>query len=263
LAVAGLLDLSGRIVQAPNLPLFVDHDLRGTVSRALGVPVVMDNDVNAALYGEHRAGAARGARHVAMLSLGTGVGGGLLLEGHLYRGAGGTGAELGHTLLDFEGPVCPCGQKGHVESYLSTSAIVDHARRRLEEAGPAEGEVLREKIAEAGKISPRVLGAAADAQDAVAQAILADAGTLLGIACASIVNAFNPEIVVIGGGVAGCGEHLLGPARDTLAARAMPHPGAIAKLVPAELGPDGAALGAAYLALDARATLDAGQLPGD
>lgn len=264
LAVAGLVDLKRQIVQAPNLPRFVGFDLAGEVLHALGeVPLAFDNDVNAALWGEYREGAARGARHAAMLSLGTGVGGGLLLDGRIYRGAGGTAAELGHTLLDFAGPDCPCGQRGHVESYLSAQAIVDHARRRIAQANESSARSLLAREQAEGKLSPRIVGEAADEGDELAQSILAEVGVFLGLACASIVNAFNPEVVLVGGGVAGSGEHLLSPARRTLRERAMPRPGASVRLVRAALGSEGAARGAAHLASDLLAGLDSGTHPGD
>jgi glucokinase len=252
LAVAGLVDLDGNIVQAPNLDRFVGHDLAGEVQRHVpGLTFALDNDVNAALWGEARAGVARGARNVVMLSLGTGVGGGLLLDGRLYHGSGGTAAELGHTLLDYQGPVCPCGQRGHVESYLSTAAIVARTRAALEATSDAEGAILRRILAEEGELSPRVLSRAAEADDPVATAVMDELGWMLGLACANLVNAFNPELVVIGGGVSGSGDALLAPARKAMVERGMPRPVSRVALRQAELGTDGAAIGAGHLALDA------------
>jgi len=141
LAFAGLVDLGGRVIQAPNLARFEGVRPQEALARSLpGVPVVVDNDVNAMLRGEQEFGAARGARNALMLGLGTGVGGAILLEGHLFRGETGVAGELGHTLLDHDGPPCTCGLRGHVEAYLSTRAIGDTRargwRRRLPRSGP-------------------------------------------------------------------------------------------------------------------------------
>jgi len=121
--VTGLITERGVVAQAPNLTPFEGADLGPQLQARLGVPVTVDNDVNAALRGEHRLGAARGCRNVIMLSLGTGVGGGVVVDDRFYRGSGGMAGELGHTLLDHEGPMCTCGKPGHVEAYLSTEAI--------------------------------------------------------------------------------------------------------------------------------------------
>jgi len=209
------------------------------------------------LRGEQEFGAARGARNALMLGLGTGVGGAILLEGHLFRGETGVAGELGHTLLDHDGPPCTCGLRGHVEAYLSTRAIGDHARSRMEAASAPERAPLAELVGE-GRPTPRQLATLGHAGDPLAVSILADLGRWLGIACGNLVNIFNPGLVVIGGGVAGSGDLLLEPARRERRARAMPGPGAAVRLVLTELGPEGAALGAAALAREA---LD-GNAPG-
>jgi len=251
LAFAGLVGLDGRVVQAPNLSRFEGHHPAEWLSQWLpGIPVEVDNDVNAMLRGEHRFGAARGVRDVLMLGLGTGVGGALLLDGRIYRGSTGLAGELGHTLLDHDGPLCACGLKGHVEAYLSTRAIGEFARDKMAAAPPEQRAALA--AAAAGSLpTPRVLSELGHAGDALSIAILAELGRVLGCACGNLVNAFNPELVVVGGGVAGCGDLLLEPARRELVARAMAGPGAVVRLVTTELGSDGAALGVAALARDA------------
>ncbi len=249
LAVAALVRHDGSLQQAPNLKKFEGFDLQGELARALAFEhMAVENDVNAALLGEVRLGAARGAGHAAMLSLGTGVGGGLFIDGRLVRGHSGTAAEIGHTILDPEGPPCPCGDRGHVEAYLSAQAISRRASERLAQVtGPSR---LSHHLEQAGAMSPRVISAAAHDGDALALEVVAESGYWLGLACVNVVHMFNPEVVVLGGGVAGLGEPLLDAARATLHERGMPGPVAAMRLVLAELGSEGAAKGAAVLALD-------------
>lgn len=244
LSVAGLLDFGGVLVEAPNLRGFVGHDMRRLWAQEMPFELVaLENDVQCAMFGEFAAGAAREIRHAVMLSLGTGVGGGVLVDGNLLRGAGGFAAELGHLLLDPDGPLCACGKNGHVESYLSSSAIVTTAREKLE-LSDAESS-LRDASEE---LSVEVISRAAHAGDGLATEVLADRGFYLGLAATQLAHAFNPAICVIGGGVAGSGDFLLEPARRTLRERGMEAPASMMKIVAAELGPTGAARGAALLA---------------
>ena len=248
LSVAGLVDDRRRLVQAPNLPAFEGADLAASLRTSFpGVRIVVENDVNAAIVGEHRCGAGRGRRHIAMISLGTGVGGGLILDGKLYRGAHGLGAELGHLVLDHDGPLCACGQPGHVESFLSTAAIVDLARTRMGEAGEAAG-LLAAAVARGETPEPRVLARCALDGCSLAREILAECGRWLGIACTNLAHALQPDVILIGGGVSQAGELLVQPAREEFDRRSMR---ALRGTVPvelAQLGVDGAAIGAALLA---------------
>lgn len=248
LAVAGLCDPAGRIRQAPNLPAFEGASLATLLGEAgVDAPVAVENDVNAALYGEWLAGAARGRRDALMLSLGTGVGGGILLDGRLHHGAHGMAAELGHALLDPDGPPCSCGLRGHVESQLSTAAFAAAAREALARPGAAGGP-LRARVEAGEEPEPALLAACAEEGDAIAREVLAAQGRWLGLAFASFVAAFDPSILVVGGGVSRSGEWLLGPAREELERRSLAALRGRAPLVAAELGQDGAAIGAALLA---------------
>lgn len=243
LSVAGLVDRDEQLVAAPNLGAFVGVGLREEWDARFEVALrCVENDVQCAIYGELVAGAAQGQTHAAMLSLGTGVGGGLVADGRLYRGARGLGAELGHIILDPNGPPCACGGRGHVESYLSSAAIVEAARATFVDC-PAD-------------LSVEEISRRARAGDDDARELLRDRGYYLGLACASLAHALNPGLIIIGGGVAGCGEYLLEPARQTLRERSMAASLVGLELVPAQLGTASAAIGAAHLAKDAPAIGD-------
>lgn len=251
-AVAGLLDNDGVVQEAPNLPDFVGWRPADEISERLGgIPVVAENDVNAMGYGELHLGAARGASNVILLALGTGVGGAILIDGKLYRGTRGVAAELGHMTLQVDGPECNCGQPGHVESYLGARGIAILAGSRLDAATEEERAPLLAASREEGELSTRAIAGAASAGDPLSRSILSDVGRLLGLVCASYVNVFNPEAIVIGGGAALCGDLLLGPARKSMKERAMVATQKGVRMVAAELGLNAAAIGAALLALHA------------
>lgn len=251
-SVAGLIDDARDVVQAPNLPFFEGLDVAAPVRAHMPrATVVIENDVNAAIAGEHACGAGRGADHLCMLSLGTGVGGGVILDGRLFRGAGGLAGELGHLVVQHDGPLCACGLPGHVESYLSTAAITARAREAIA-ADPVRARILREAAAAEGEPEPRVLAEAAGAGCPVAREVLATCGFWLGIACANLVHVLQPDMILIGGGVSRAGDLLLDPAREEFAARTMRASRGTVPLVQAALGVDGAAIGAAVLARAAR-----------
>lgn len=249
LSVAGLLDSGRNLVQAPNLNAFVGQDLRASFS-AFDVRA-LENDVNCAVYGEWRQGAGRDSSSVAMFSLGTGVGGGLILDRQLWRGAGGLGAELGHMTLDPDGPECPCGLRGHVESWLGSRGFARVAR---EHAARTPDSALARAIADGEEPDARVLTALARDGCASAVAALAECGRWLGIACANVVAVLQPERIVIAGGSVRAGDLLLDPALREYEARCMDAARGTVDVAVAELGVESAAIGAALLA---RANLDA------
>ena len=226
--IPSLIDTrTGVSVRCVHLPL--DGVAFGALmAERLGVPVVVDNDANCAVVGEWRAGAARGFSHVVLLTLGTGIGGGLVLDGALYRGAIGAGAELGHVPVDLDGPECfgGCPGRGCLEALCSGSAIA-------RDAGMSSEEVTRRAFA----------------GDATATAVLRDVGTRLGAGLAGLAMTFNPEVIVVGGGVMGAGELLLAPAREELRRRAMA-PSRDVDVVAAALGAQAGMIGAALLARD-------------
>jgi glucokinase len=225
---AGMIDADGAVRYAPNLPMFVDVPLRSLLAERIAKPLMVENDANAAAWGEYSHGAARGTRHALVITLGTGVGGGVIIDGRIFRGASGTGAELGHMVVQADGPPCQrnCPNRGCLETMVSGTAIA-------RDAGMHAEEVVR--LATAG--------------DAAAIEVLTRAGRYLGVGLASLANIFNPDAFVIGGGAAAAGEFMLAPARAEYRARALP-PNAQADVLPAALGATAGAIGAAIIAWD-------------
>jgi glucokinase len=211
--------------------------------------VFVDNDANLALFAEHRAGAAKGATEALMLTIGTGIGGGLLLRGELYRGAIGAAAELGHTVIDMNGPRCQgnCPNRGCVEAMASGTALAREAARLAHEQ-PDSG--LARALAAGNTLAGPLVTELAYDGDAAATQVLELIGTRLGVAITSFVNIFNPQVVVIGGGVMAAGDLLLEPARATVAERALTPSRELVRIVPAEFGVEAGMIGAAALAFD-------------
>jgi glucokinase len=239
---------TGTAVIAVNLPL-KDIRFADVMTERLGLPVFVDNDANLAALAEHRAGAAQGASEAVVLTIGTGIGGGLILRGQPYRGAIGAGAELGHTVIDMNGPPCQgnCPNHGCVESLASGTALAREALRIARER-PASG--LGRALAQGRELEGPLVTELAHDGDAAAIDAIELIGTRLGVAISSFVNIFNPEVVVIGGGVIGAGELLLGAARAEVARRALPPSKDIVEIVPAAFGVEAGMIGAAALAFD-------------
>ena len=240
---------SGRAVTSVNIPL-AGVDLRDRLQDSFGVPALLENDGNAAAVAEHRLGAARGARNVVMLTLGTGVGGGLILDDRLYRGAVGAAGELGHITLDLDGPPCQgvCPGRGHLEAMASGRAADRLADRAAAER--PDGDLGR--AAAAGReINPRLRVELAAAGPGDARDVLAHVGFHLGVGISDLVNVFNPEVVVVGGGLGEAGELVLAPARKVVAERTLLPSRDVVRIVEADLGPDAGLVGAALVAFDA------------
>src|SRR3954447_19516397 len=193
------------------------------MSERLGLPCFADNDANVAMLAEHRLGAAQGARNALMLTLGTGIGGGVIVEGELYRGSRGAGAELGHVVVDLDGPPCPgkCPNRGCLEVMASGNAI---GREGEAAARSAPDSALGQALAAGRVVSGALVTELAHDGDAVAQGVLSLVGRRLGVGLASLANAFDPEVIVIGGGAIAADEMLLEPARAGLRARGPPPP---------------------------------------
>jgi glucokinase len=235
----------GVAISAVNLP--IDNlPIRELVGERTGLPIFVDNDANVAALAEHLYGAARGADNAVMLTIGTGIGGGLILGGEVYRGASGAGAELGHVVIAMDGLPCQgnCPGRGCVETYASGTALGREARAAAErEPDSALGRLA----AEGGKIDGKTVTALALAGDPASVAVFDLVGTRLGVALTSFANIFEPEVFVIGGGVIAAGDLLLEPARRELRARALP-PMRDTPVVTAELGEDAGMIGAAAMA---------------
>jgi glucokinase len=223
------------------------------MSERLGLPVHVDNDANVALLAEHRRGAAAGRDHAAMVLLGTGIGGGLLLGGRIYRGASGVGAELGHIVVDLDGPECQgaCPGRGCLEVMASGTAIGREAERLAVERPDS---ALGRRLASGAEISGAIATELAHEGDAAAVEALAVIGGRLGAGLVSLVNALNPEVIVIGGGAVAAGDLLIGPARAVVAERALPPARELVEIVPAHFGAESGMLGAALMALDGGVT---------
>lgn len=242
--IAGLVQWpSGVLAWGPHVP-GSDVPMRDDLEAALGVPVVVDNDANVAALAELRLGSGRGYRDVLLVTLGTGIGGAIVIDGRIHRGTSFAG-EVGHMTYDPGGLPCDCGKRGCWETYASGPALVRLARHSIEQN--PEGTLARRFTADA--VRGEDITGAADAGDETARSLVAQVGAELGRGLCNLIAALDPEIVIVGGGLGSVGESLLGPARR-VAADAL-HGGAH-RLVPpilvAGLGPAAGAVGAALLA---------------
>lgn len=254
---AGTVDAHrGVVVTSPHLPLR-EAPLASLLGGRLDLPVVLDNDANVAVWAEVSVGAARGLRHVVMLTLGTGVGGGLVLDGRLYRGAGGAAGEIGHTVIVAGGELCGCGARGCLEAYASGRALERIARRLAHDLPVGEARALRTALEQGGSTG-YAIGDLARSGDAAARVAVSEVGGWLGVGLANIVNVFNPEMIVVGGGLGELGELLLAPARAVLTATGLPPGRDTVRVVSAEAGNAAGLLGAGLLAWDAAAGAEVG-----
>lgn len=247
IGAAGFVDAaSGSITFSPNI-VYDDPHIRDALANRVGLPTVVDNDANAAAWGERLFGTARGLDHVVLLTLGTGIGSGFIVDGRLVRGASGTAAEFGHTVIDPEGPQCNCGLRGCLEQFASGTAIARMARAALEDHPRS---AVLDFAGTASAITAEDVARAARQLDEAARAVLRDAGRALGIGLSNAVNVFDPQVIVLAGGVVEAGEPFLGTARDQLAKMTQAQRRRPMRLDVAALGPDMGILGAAGLALE-------------
>jgi len=237
--VPGPLDSSkGLVYIAPNLPGWIDVPVRDTLQKALGKTVVVENDANAAAYGEFRVGAGRDVDSMFVLTLGTGVGGGIVQDGRLLRGASDTGAELGHTIIRYGGRLCGCGNRGCLEAYASATAVVSRFR---EEAGVSD-------LSRKADLECKDVFDAADGGNKAAARIVAETAEYLAVGITSILHALNPELVVLTGGMMGAGEPFLDRIRRHVGAMAFPSAWKVCDVRWSTLGGDAGILGAALAA---------------
>ena len=247
IGAAGFVDAeSGSVTFSPNL-VYDDPQIADAVSSRSGLPTMVDNDANAAAWGERAFGTGKGSDHLALLTLGTGIGSGFIIEGRLLRGATGAAAELGHMVIDPDGPPCPCGLRGCFEQFASGSAIARSARAAVRDE---PGSLVVAFAGDIEQITAEHVARAASEYDETATAVLRSAGKALGIGLSNVVNLFDPKLIVLGGGVVRAGEPLLGPARDELARRTNAQRRRPMRLDVTVLGNDAGILGAAALALD-------------
>lgn len=237
--------LDGELDFVTNLPALSNFGLGAAMRQRLGLPVTVDNDVNAMVLAEFLHGAAKGCRNVVGLTLGTGVGGGLIIDGRLYRGASFCAGELGHISIESNGLLCNCGNYGCLERYVNRDGIVGRFEALYVHKGQASSIA---RYLDHGAITPLAIAAAASAGDQLARFVLFETGRFLGTALSGIINILNPEMVVVGGGIANAGELILEPARQEIARRAYPLPARTARLVQAGFLNDAGIVGAAALA---------------
>jgi glucokinase len=237
----------GYAISSVNLPL-VDVPVRDLVTERLGLPTHIDNDANVAALAEHRLGAARDTENAVMLTIGTGIGGGLILGRQVYRGTFGSAAELGHIVIDYAGPPCQgnCPNRGCVEALASGTAL---GREGHLAAQAHPDSALGRRFAAGEAIDGRAVTEAAIDGDGIAVEVVATVGRRLGVALSSLANIFAPDMIVIGGGASAAGDLLLEPAREQLRSRALP-PMNETPVVTAALGPEAGMIGAALMALE-------------
>lgn len=243
--VAGQVDpVTGTVHYAPNLG-WDEVPLGQRLVEELGLPVVVLNDVQAATYGECMYGAGRGVDELVGLFIGTGVGGGIVTRGQLVHGASGSAGELGHITIDLRGPLCRCGNRGCLEAFAGGWAIARRAQERVA-ADPAAGAgLLAQADGRPVDITSETVAQAARSGDPLALAIIGEVSDALGAGVASIVNAFNPALIVIGGGVAAGLPELIDRARTAVDERALRSAASTARIVPAMLGAGAVSVGAA------------------
>jgi glucokinase len=250
IGAAGWIDASRSIVLfAPNIA-WRDEPIRDYVSAAVNLPVIVENDGNVAAWAEFRHGAARHANDsMVMLTIGTGVGGGIVLGGELVRGSHGIAAELGHTLSVPEGHLCGCGRLGCIEQYASGRALVRFARAGARQAPARATRLLEMAGGEVESITGPMVTSAAQEGDPISGEAFAQIGHWLGLGLADMVQILDPEVLVVGGGVVEAGDLLLGPTQRTFV-QALAQRGRlpVAEIRPAELGNTAGMVGAADLA---------------
>jgi glucokinase len=243
---AGMVDFEGTIHYSPNVPAFLHAPVRARLEEALGFPVVVDNDANVAVVAELVHGAARGSTEVLLITLGTGVGGGVVTRGEVLRGAHGFAAEIGHFQVDPDGPLCACGQRGHWEAVASGTAL-GALGREWAAAGAAPSVLAR--AGDIGDITGVLVGDVAQSGAGDAVAVVEEYARRVGIGLVGLVNIFDPEKVVVSGGLVELDEVLLAPLRAAFEGRieGAAHRPAV-PVVAAELGGRAGVVGAAVLA---------------
>ncbi|MGH2404996.1 MAG: ROK family protein [bacterium] len=236
---------SGVVFDPPNLPGWHEVPLAAILGARLAVRTYVENDANAAALGERWAGAGRGVDDLIYMTISTGIGGGLILNGRLFHGVSGTAGEVGHMVIDPAGPRCPCGRTGCLEALASGTSIARHARAAVASGRPTTLSTVAPEALTAADVAR-----AARDGDPLATELFGRAARYVGIGVANLVNLLNPAMVIIGGGVTKAGDLLFAPVRRIVLDEAFPRPAAAVRIVPAALGDDVGAVGAAAVALE-------------
>ncbi|GAH98673.1 unnamed protein product [marine sediment metagenome] len=249
IAAAGIIDSDkGKVVSSPNLPGWHEVPLRDAVEQRFGIPVYLGNDATLAALGEWRFGLKKGIANLIYITVSTGIGGGIIAGGKLYTGACGVAGEVGHMTIDMNGPKCNCGNIGCWETLASGTALAREAVKQIREG--AKTSIIELVNGDISKIDAKVVGLAAKQGDELAKELISRLGYYLGVGLVNLVNIFNPELILIGGGVAKTGDLLLQPAIKVVKERAFSTPANAVKIKPALLGDDSGILGAVAFVLE-------------
>ena len=238
---------TGILFTSPNLPGWRDVPLRDIMQKRLGKKTFLINDANAAALGELYFGAARGARNFIYITISTGIGGGIIIDGKIYIGAIGAAGEVGHMTIDDDGPICNCGNRGCWETLASGTALAREAKHRIKEG--VRTSILKYAEGDVERVTAQVIHNAAEQGDSLAKELIARTGYYVGVGLANLINIFNPELIVIGGGLSNIGDMLLGPAFKVAGERAYKEAFQAVRFASAELGRNSGVLGAAAFAL--------------
>ncbi len=249
IAAAGVIDSNkGLITVSPNLPGWRDVPLGEMVREKYRVDTFLVNDASAAALGEHRFGAGRGVSNLVLLTLGTGIGGGIIINDKLYDGVCGSAGEIGHMVIETDGPECGCGNRGCLEALASGTAVARDAISRISKG--EESSLVDMVGGEIGSITAEEVATAARNGDSLALDVLSRAACYLGVGMVNLVNIFNPEMIVLGGGMAQLGGIFIDPAKKVVAERAFAVSAQAVRIVTAQLGNEAGVYGAAAYALE-------------
>ena len=243
----GLVDEDGRVFQAPNLPGWENFNLKEIFEEKFSLPVEVENDVNTIAWGEYKFGSGKGYSTVICITLGTGLGGGIILNDSLLRGSKYSAVEIGHIPISYNGPRCKCGNIGCIERYVGAEYIVEMAKERLK----SRKSIITELVGgDLEKITPKIISEAYHKGDKLAEEIWIEVGVYLGTLFSGLVNLLNPQIIIVGGGIAQVGEILFSTVKRTIDERCFSLLSKDVKVVPAKLGKDAGIIAAASLILE-------------
>jgi glucokinase len=248
IGIAGAIDMErGRMINSPNIPGLNGFGLREFLQKRMSSPIAIENDANAFALGEGWVGAAKGSDYYCGITLGTGVGGGIVINGEILHGSGGMASEVGHMVMDPEGPLCGCGGKGCLEVYASATGI---RRMALEAIERGEGkEILKRAGGEVEEVTSEKVFEAAQSGDEAAQKVFQEMGRFLGLGLVNLIHLFDPERIVIGGKASRAWDSFIKTTMKVVMERAMQGSREKAKIVQAKCGDDAGILGAAYTSL--------------
>jgi len=249
IAAAGVIDsVNGKVIFSPNLPGWHEVPLRDAIEQQFGIPAYLGNDANLAALGEWHFGVGEKVANLIYVTVSTGIGGGIIADGKLYTGACGAAGEIGHMTIDVNGPRCRCGNVGCWEALASGTALAREAVMRITEG--ARTSIIELVGGDVSKIDAKIVGLAARQGDELAQKLVSHLGYYFGVGLANLVNIFNPELILIGGGVAKIGDLLLQPAIKVVKERAFSTSANAVEIKPATLGDDSGIMGAAAFVLE-------------